>query len=330
MKDVENTRVFIYSLVCYDEENANVIPVSEILTNEQTQSNIELFLFTFKNILKNNIKVANSVIWAPIIVTDCIWTLIGAIHTVFNNLTISQYISWCYDILFDEKKSNVINNRLATRTILCASHFLKSIAKKAKQLTNDETIFVKKAFLYAFSLLQNCSSMNEFEHYFLHLILIYLFNEQSKNEKCLTGIKTRKNAIKTRNLDYVNKILNNEQELCNIDDEIKETVLLNNSNDAVKESEASLKQQSPFTKYFKKWFADKKLVLNKTSAPINLISEPNFYYNPKLIELIVEYLHTLPLWTGFTIQKWQQLFPKFDLLTRITNNLVENWFGNAK
>ena len=40
-----------------------------------------------------------------------------------------------------------------------------------------------------------------------------MFNEQSKNEKFLTGIKTIKNAIKTRNLDYVNKILNNEQEL---------------------------------------------------------------------------------------------------------------------
>ena len=71
MKDVENKRVFIYSLVCYDEENANVIPVSEFLTNEQTQSIIKLFLFMFKNILKNNIKVANSLIWAPIVVTDC-------------------------------------------------------------------------------------------------------------------------------------------------------------------------------------------------------------------------------------------------------------------
>ena len=125
MKDVDNKRIFIYSLVCYDEENQNVIPVSEFLTNDQTQSNIENFLFSIKNILKIHIKGANSFIWAPVIVTDGSWTLIGAIHSVYNNSTILQYLCWCFDILFDEDKSNKINSRLPTRTILCASHFLK-------------------------------------------------------------------------------------------------------------------------------------------------------------------------------------------------------------
>lgn len=90
MKDVDDKRIFIYSIVSYDEVNQNIVPITEFLTNEQTQSNIETFLFMIKNILKKHIKGCNNFIWAPIIVTDFSWALINSIHEVFNfNVIIS-------------------------------------------------------------------------------------------------------------------------------------------------------------------------------------------------------------------------------------------------
>ena len=36
------------------------------------------------------------------------------------------------------------------------------------------------------------------------------------------------------------------------------------------------------------------------------------------------------MWTGIILKKCHRMFPQFDLLTRITNNIVENWFGRLK
>ena len=62
MKDVDEKKVFLYSIVMYDEENENIIPISEFVTNDHTQSNIETHLFMTKNILKNHIKGCNNFI----------------------------------------------------------------------------------------------------------------------------------------------------------------------------------------------------------------------------------------------------------------------------
>ena len=333
MKDVDNKRIFIYSLVCYDEENQNVIPVSEFLTNDQTQSNIENFLFSIKNILKIHIKGANSFIWAPVIVTDGSWTLIGAIHSVYNNSTILQYLCWCFDILFDEDKSNKINSRLPTRTILCASHFLKTISKKVKQLTSDQNVKIKTAFLFAFSLLQNSSSIDEFKNYFLHII--YMFGEAKKTQQCIDSINFIKKAIATRNFTYVEKILSDDFKSSSFEVSISENIiLLNNSNDAIKEVESSLKKKSPFTKYFNEWLIENNIFINTGLFENNKLEneelETNFYHNNQLITLIIDYLHIIPMWTGIILKKWHRMFPQFDLLTRITNNIVENWFGRLK
>ena len=330
IKDVDNKKVFLYSLVCFDEENQNIIPVSEFLTNEHTQSNVEMYLFLIKNILKFHMKGANMFIWAPIIVTDASWTLIGAIHSVFNNLTVLEYLCWCYDILFDEKSSNKINNRIPTRTVLCASHFLKTIAKKAKAVTNNQTINVKKAFLFAFTLLQNSSSIEEFKTFFLHII--YMFGEPYKSERCIESINFIKSAISTRNLAFVDKITNAEFELNDFNElhNKDDIMLLNNSNAGIQTPETSLKKFSPFTKYFSLWFIDNEIVVNKSTQDLCSNYQANFYYNGKLIEIIVDYLHILPLWSGIILKKWQEMYPNYDILTRVTNNLVENWFGRLK
>jgi hypothetical protein len=54
------------------------------------------------------------------------------------------------------------------------------------------------------------------------------------------------------------------------------------------------------------------------------------HYSPKLFNIIFQYIHLLPLWTGVIIS----IFPYFNLrnenFTRLTNNYVENWFGQIK
>lgn len=220
----------------------------------------------------------------------------------------------------------MINNRLSTRTILCAGHFLKIIAKKADIITKrNENIHVKSAFLFAFSLLQNSTTIKEFENFLGNIII--MFGESNQTSECLASIKQIKKSVSTRNLDYVEKVLNTDLCSSKIGEDISDMIeLMNNSNKTIKESNTSLKKMSPFTWYFEKLLKDNMKSLNQDHKHC----KPNIYYNFELVELISEYLYILPMWTGILINKWQNLFAYHDIITRITNNVVENWFGRLK
>ena len=60
--------------------------------------------------------------------------------------------------------------------------------------------------------------------------------------------------------------------------------------------------------------------------------EQNEYYYPELFDLITNEMYLIPLWSGIVIFKVQQRYKDYynQVLCRLTNNFVENWFGNLK
>lgn len=220
----------------------------------------------------------------------------------------------------------MINNRLATRNILCAVHILKLIAKKADCITKKQgSIKIKKSFLFAFSLLQNSISIEEFETFLL--LMHSMFCEKKRTPTCINSIETIKTAVQTRNLQYVENILNTDFDSDNLESQIEVKIeLMNNSNKSIKASTSILQEESPFTKHFQTWFRIHVPSFNTDSNQY----EPNLYYSPELMELINDLLYIVPMWTGIILSKWQQLYPQFDIVTRIANNIVENWFGRLK
>ena len=61
-------------------------------------------------------------------------------------------------------------------------------------------------------------------------------------------------------------------------------------------------------------------------------SEINNFYCPQLFNVLMNEIHLLPLWSGIIIFKVQlhynECFP--NIKSRLTNNFVENSFGNLK
>lgn len=85
----------------------------------------------------------------------------------------------------------------------------------------------------------------------------------------------------------------------------------------------SVINNSPYKLYYE------VLIKNFIRNRINIDEQtkmPNFYYSPELFDIIKKKMYLLPLWSGVMINK--NIFKTE--FTRLTNNPVENWFGNLK
>ena len=141
------------------------------MSTSQTQSAISENLFRIKNHIELNLTNAAFFI-APIIVTDFSWALINSVVLVFNKCSISQYLDYCFSLIFDKKKSAAISSLLSVRIYLCSTHFLKLIIKRAKKTKCDKehTIF----FIFCFTLLQNACTIQDFERYLTNVVILFL------------------------------------------------------------------------------------------------------------------------------------------------------------
>ena len=93
--------------------------------------------------------------------------------------------------------------------------------------------------------------------------------------------------------------------------------------------EKSLKKNSPFRIYYYKLI--KKYMQNiKQNLSTNDNQVLNDYYCPMMFNIILDYIHVLPFWSGIMIGHWTSLNPKFKSITRLSNNPVENWFNQVK
>lgn len=83
------------------------------------------------------------------------------------------------------------------------------------------------------------------------------------------------------------------------------------------------RERSPFEHYFKKKIATYSELLKVENN--NNFYAPNKYFSPALFEIIRDELYKIPLWSGIMIQH-----KNIGKRTRLSNNYVENWFGQLK
>jgi hypothetical protein len=185
------------------------------------------------------------------------------------------------------------------------------VIKKAKSIIKDDKI--KQTFIFSFSLLQNSTSLNEFNK---HLEKIFiLFKSQTLNSLVTDALIDLNESVVHRNISKAWSFIGEENTST-----VHETPEYDESYES--ECESSLKKSSPFTKYFLNVIENFKL-----SSKCELFgSIPNEYYFPELFEIIKNYLYVLPLWTGIGLTNNGSM----NTTTRLTNNPVENWFHHLK
>ena len=264
---------------------------------------------------------------APIIVTDFCWGLINAIMSSFNSCTADIYINWCFEILFNDSTSNIfLINVIKVIFVLCAVHFLKMVTKRVRKIevygekTKDKKL--QNAFIFTFTLLQNAQSIEEFSCNIKHAYNV--FHLKNETLKCLNSKKEIDTQLMNRNLTML-MISEQNDEKKNGFKKFKANQNILIIDDDFKES--SLKTNSPFKIYYDK-------LINKHSQNIkmklsnNEEKNENFYYCPQFFDIIMDYTHILPFWTGIMIKFWKKINPNFEshVKDRIDNNYVENWF----
>ena len=89
----------------------------------------------------------------------------------------------------------------------------------------------------------------------------------------------------------------------------------------------SYAKDTKFAIYFKSRLEKcvKRLDKIDKDIPIN-----NAYFNPELFNLISNRLHYVAFWSGLLIGHFQKKHPRFQNLTRLSNNPVEGWFKILK
>jgi hypothetical protein len=187
---------FFYSMVMHDKKTKSIIPVFEFLTTSQTITTISQYLTLALSYINKNMNSywgehKSRINIAPIIVTDFSWALINSVNQVFNGMSFIGYLNYCYEILIKEKR----NECLKVRLHLCSVHFLKVIIKHINPSINSR---VKKAFLFSFTLLQNCSTIEEFETVLYHIFQV--FNTKQKTNYVINSLDYLRTKIFKRNL----------------------------------------------------------------------------------------------------------------------------------
>ena len=170
--------------------------------------------------------------------------------------------------------------------------------------------------------------MSEIENHIVNLYNIF------HNKYFDTTVKYSLEAIKT-------EIINRELQRVNVNDISSPAEKIRNEyfskhlelseQDEKSETTKSIVANSPFRIYFNNLFGRLQEGIDKRSL-IPETNQLNPYYIPKLFNILTNQLYLIPLWTGIMIYHCQTRFPfSFDkILSRLSNNPVEAWFGHLK
>ena len=171
----------------------------------------------------------------------CHWLLMGFNKLGFVCLQQLQLnaISQLGFRLFDEGKNNFSGLWNANKDIFFSTHFLKTVIKDVKNTTATDK--QKKAFIFSFSLLQNSTSLKDFEETLKNILNVFF--RENIDQIFLNSLEAIR--IGCLNINLV-KIVNDEEPM--------------NPRNSYKEAEnfifeageifGSLKKNSPFRDYF--------------------------------------------------------------------------------
>lgn len=258
------------------------------------------------------------------IVTDFSWALISSCLNVFNGCNINSYLNVCYKIIVEKDVKSFFY--LKTKVILCSTHFLKMVINKIRplktSLDNLTDRKIKNSFIYSFTLLQNSTSLEEFNSYILNIYVMFL--SKYKTESFKNAFNSLRKGVLYRKLTTeiykevdtkfdLNKMLEYDYR---------------NENIFANEIVENIKAHSPFSIYFNKKCSEIRDTIY--SENLNEIRDSNEYYFPEFLNVIENYLYLMPLWSGILINRFCELNQNFKKISRFTNNPVEFWFKFLK
>jgi hypothetical protein len=317
IKDLKNQSMpFLYSIIMHDKKTKTLIPVAEFISTIQNSTWISSNLFFIKTMMIENVRNKNKIAIAPVMVTDMSWALINAIHEAFNNCSIVQYLKWSYDVVTARNINFDMHSLMRVRTYLCSVHFLKIMKTHAKSklhgIEKERQKNILKTFLFSFSILQNSKTLDEFEDNFKDFY--FVFTQKFQNDLYLTSIVKMKEKLASRDDENVlNEILATKW----VVDDVNTIFSV--------ECSKKIKENSPYVNHFSKIV--QSLV---TTASIIKSNIKNDFCYPVLFELIFEYIHLVPLWSGFIICDWQMKAFNEIRFTIQSNNAVEGYFKHLK
>ncbi len=322
-------RGFLYSIVCHDTTKKKIIPVADFMSYSQTATDVSTYLFWLKLIFQRQ-----SVPLPQIVVTDHDDTLINAIMFTFNNCSYFEYLAWSYQLIVNQKN---INGKIKVVHVLCATHKLKNVidaAKKWSTKSDTKDKLVRKCFIYCFTLLQSAASIDDFETILEHVYV--LFNTQYESSRVDNSYRSLQRFINQRGLETIDTTGTRTRVEKIRDSSFRE--LKDISDDEIRDKNVILKHHSPWKIHFDRFLTKIAAFhcvddLEKDSFPVTSATS-NKYNAPDLFKIIVELLHIVPLWSGIMLNDCKKNGSKIlqDSLfnNRLTNNLVENWFGQVK
>lgn len=288
---------YFFTIVFHDKPHKSIIPLANFITTAHDHLNISSFLTS----IKSKIEIYSdqrSIIFPKIIVTDESMALVNAVLKTFNNCSLLIYLNWCFDIL-----TKVINDPryiqlMNVKIYLCATHLLKNMIRKIKNLKNVSED-IRKTAIFSFTLIQNSTSLEQINNFLLHTH--NLFKNPYADSSFTQSFNYIKQAVRERRLS--NLEIN--------DDNLEERIRNENFQYFIKESEIffdfgakeNLINSSPFAIYFKSKIRQMSLILNTQNKNSLKKYHPNFYFCPEVFNIITSKLHLAPLWTGLMIYK---------------------------
>lgn len=170
LQNVQNQNAaFFYSIVCHDKDNKCIIPVAEFVTTCQTEMSISSYLMVIRKTIETHHGVNRGLCLPSIIVTDHSWAMINSANYTFNLCAISQYLKWSFQVIIN--KVEKLKNKIPTIIYICATHFLRIIIKRVKQVNIQEE--VKFFFIISFTLILNSTTIEELEKNLERIYIVF-------------------------------------------------------------------------------------------------------------------------------------------------------------
>ena len=309
----------LYSMVCHDPITNQTIPVFEFVTTSHTSCNISTFLIKAASLLDQERK-RDTISIARVIVVDQSWAMINSICKTFNKCTIIDYLQWSFDLILN--KQAVDSSKFMTIVYLCSGHFFKSIINQCKKSSTDKR--VNRIFIFAFTLLQSSTSIQQLNLYLFHIQNIFTSHHLSANVN--KSIDTISIELRDRDLDKIN-INFSDDDLSLVASKFPTSTDNESAN-----NESSLVKGSPFAKYFDEAIDhNNQVIFSYNESQPSVVINP--YFNEKLFTLIKQKLYFVSMWSGLSdVVDVVNTFPNhFDKkFNRLTNNIVEGYFGHIK
>ena len=318
-------KTLLYSIVCHDSFKKKIIPVADFFTASHNTLSISKYLLSIKSI----INLSNSLL-PSFIVTDFSWPLIHSVIDIFNKRSIMDYLNWSFDMIFKSPDDPNLWSLMPVKPYLCAAHFLKGISKKMQAVNVDKS--QQKVFMFIFSLLQNCTNIQDFISILKLAYIIYL--SPSSTQDVNNSLLRIKILLSTKRgvLDLFLELKKDKKPKA-----VADSTGLDKSDESldtfchgdIQETKQSLVNGSPFRHFFDDLLASFE---NEGTTMSTEMLPANPFYSKKLMSILTHYLYILPLWTGIILKKnILSVGSELQLIgSRLTNNYVENHFGHLK